>query len=137
MTVTVSRAALAPRAILPPSAFDPVCFTKPGVVDLCVYRGDSGRVRVRITDTEGVPVDVSTATWDVDFRVSEDDPTVLCSPDVEPVAGEPNAVDIVLTAACSENLNEDGVWDMQMQLNGETTTILAGKLLVTKDVSRA
>ena len=137
MPATISRAAiLAPRAVLPPSEFDPVCFTKPGVVDLCIYRGDSGRVRVRITDTEGTPVDVSTATWDCDIRAAEDDPVVLCSPTIEPVPGEPNAVDIVLSSACSAEINDDAVWDLQMVLNGQTMTILAGKVLLTKDVSR-
>ena len=136
--VTISRTALlAPRALLPPSDVEPVCFTKPGVVDLCVYRGDSGRVRVRITDADGQPVNVSSASWDCDFRLTEDATEVLCSPDVEPVPSVPNAVDIVLTAECSAGLNSDGVWDLQMTMNGETTTVLAGKLLVTKDVSRA
>lgn len=134
MTVTISRR---PRALLPPSVLPPVCFTRPGVVDLCVYRGDSGRVRVRVTDTDALPVDVTTATWDCDFRTTEDDATVLCSPTVEPVVGTPNAVDIVLTAAMSAVLDADCVWDLEMTLSGQVVTLLAGKVLVTKDVSRA
>jgi len=133
---TISRQALTPRAVLPPSTVGPVCFTKPGVVDLCVYRGDSGRVRVRVTDADGQPVDVSAATWDCDFRSTEDAGTVLCSPSVEAVPGAPNAVDIVLTATDSAELDADCVWDLEMTLGGEVTTILAGKVLVTKDVSR-
>jgi hypothetical protein len=137
MTKTLSRSALiGPRAVLPPSSVDPVCFTKPGVVDLCVYRGDSGRVRVRVTDADGLPIDVSAAVWDCDFRATADATEVLISPTVEPVAGETNAVDIVITAEQSELLNEDGVWDLQMELAGNTTTLLAGRVLVTKDVSR-
>lgn len=114
----------------------PVCFTKPGVVDLCVYRGDSGRVRVRITDANG-PVDVSAATWDCDFRATADDTNVLCSPTVEPVVGETNAVDVVITPDQSELLDADAVWDLEMTLGGQVTTVLTGKVLVTKDVSRA
>jgi hypothetical protein len=137
MTATISRrAVLAPRAVLPAAKGDPVCFTKPGVVNLCVYRGDSGRVRVRISDPEGDPIDVTTATWDCDFRSTEDDTVVLCSPSIEPVVGQTNAVDIVLTAADSAALDADCVWDLEMTLFGEVTTILAGKVLVTKDVSR-
>ena len=136
MTTLSRQAVLAPRAVLPPSSVGPVCFTKPGVVDLCVYRGDSGRVRVRVTDADAQPVDVSTATWDCDFRSTEDAATVLCSPDVEPVAGTPNAVDVVLSAADSATLDVDCVWDLEMTLNGQVTTILAGRVLVTKDVSR-
>jgi hypothetical protein len=113
-----------------------VCFTKPGNIDLCVYRGDSGRIRVRITDADGAPIDVSGATWDCDIRLTADSTTVLCSPDIEPVAGVTNAVDIVLTAADSAVLDDNCVWDLEMTLNGEVTTVLAGKVFVTDDVSR-
>ena len=138
--ITISRAGLAPRAVLPPSEVAPVCFTKPGVVDICIYRGDSGRIRVRVTDTLGTPVDVSTATWDCDIRLTPDSTEVLCSPDVVPVPGIPNAVDVVLTAECSAGIDMppdvDGYWDLEMTKDGEVTTILAGKVLLTKDVSR-
>lgn len=117
-------------------ASGPVCFTKPGPVDLCVYRGDSGRVRVTVTDAAGLPVDVTTATWDCDFRISASNATVLVSPDIEPVPGVTNAVDIVLTATDSALLNDDCVWDLEMTLGGEVTTILAGDVRVTQDVSR-
>jgi hypothetical protein len=125
-----------PMAVLPKAVGGPVCFTKPGVVDLCVYRGDSGRVRVRVNDTAGLPVDVSGATWDCDFRSTLDAETVLCSPAIEPVDGITNAVDIVLSPECSASLDDDCVWDLEMSLGGEVTTILAGRVLVTKDVSR-
>jgi hypothetical protein len=137
VTVVLNRSSLrSPRATLPPSTSAPVCFTQPGSVDLCVYRGDSGRVRVRLTDPDGVPIDVSAATWDCDFRTTEDDATVLCSPTIEPVVGVPNAVDIVLSAVQSALLDQDCVWDLQMTRAGEVTTVLAGKVAVTKDVSR-
>lgn len=143
MTATISLSSAAPtaRAAAPPSASlfavgDPICFTKPGNVDLCVYRGDSGRVRVRLSDSLGDPIDISLASWDCDFRASVDDPTVLCSLDVEPVSGEPNAVDIVLTAEDSATLDNDCVWDLEMTLDGGTTTLLVGAVTVTKDVSR-
>lgn len=137
MTRTLSRSALAPRAELPLSKLAPVCFTQPGSLDLCVYRGDSGRIRVRLTDPLGAPIDVSAATWDCDFRSTFDDTTVLCSPDIEAVPGQTNAVDIVLAPAMSAALDVDCVWDLEMTLSGEVTTVLSGKVLVTKDVSRA
>jgi len=137
MTLTLSKQALAaPRAVLPPSQGAPVCFTQPASVDLCVYRGDSGRVRVRLSDATGLPVDVSMAIWDCDFRAAVDNPVVLCSPTIEPVAGTANAVDIVLSSTDSALLDNDCVWDLQMTLDGEVTTVLAGRVLVTKDVSR-
>lgn len=134
MTATISRSTLAaPRA----ASGGPVCFTKPGSVDLCVYRGDSGRVRVRVTDADGLPLDVTAATWDCDFRSLADDPVVLCSPTIEPVVGVTNAIDVVLTPEMSSALNSDCVWDLEMTMAGEVTTVLSGRVLVTKDVSRA
>jgi hypothetical protein len=137
MTLSRSTLLAAPSVTPLAAATAPVCFTKPGALDLCVYRGDSGKVRVRVTDADGLPVDVSAATWDCDIRVSADAATVIISPTVEPVPGITNAVDIIITAEQSALLDADGVWDLEMVLGGDTTTLLAGKVLVTKDVSRA
>lgn len=132
---TISKAAL--NGTTSCVASGPVCFTKPGTVDLCVYRGDSGRIRLRVSTPDGDPIDVSTATWDCDFRATNDSDDVIISPTVEAVAGISNAVDIVISAAESATLDADCVWDLEMTLGTEVTTILAGKVLVTKDVSRA
>ena len=81
-------------------------------------------------------MDVSAATWDCDVRVLPDDPDPLCSPTVEPVPGNPAAVDVVMTSADSSQINSDGVWDLEMTIGGVVTTILAGRVKLTKDVSR-
>lgn len=137
-TILAPRATVSvdPRATTSAAAKAPICFTKPGAVDLCVYRGDSGRVRVRLTDTLGAPIDVTEAVWDCDFRTVEDATVVLCSLTIEQVAGSTNTVDIVLSPTDSAALNADCVWDLEMTLDGEVTTVLAGKVMVTKDVSR-
>ena len=137
MTITLSRHDLEAHAVSP-RAVAPVCFTKPAFVDLCLYRGDSGRLRVTVNDdaVPPNPIDVSAATWDFDIRLSADDPTVITSLDVVPVPGQTNAVDVVLTPEQSALVNTDSVYDLEMTLAGEVTTLLAGKVLVTKDVSR-
>ena len=114
----------------------PISFTSPTVLDLTAYRGDSGRFRVTVTTSTGTPLDVSAATWDCDVRATADDPVALISLDVVPVAGDPSSVDIVLSSADSELLRPAAVWDLEMTLNGEVTTLLAGKLTTTLDVSR-
>ena len=124
-----------PRAAAP--ALDTVCFSQPTKLDLCAYRGDSGRFRVTITDDAGVPIDVSAAVWDADVRATYDDPLTIMSLLVEPVAGTPSAVDVILSAGDSADLPAEAVWDLQMTLGAEVTTILAGKLTTTLDVSRA
>jgi hypothetical protein len=119
--------------------FAAMCFTQPLLQDLCAYRGDSGRFRVEVTEPDGVtPIDVSAATWDADIRKDEDDVELAGSFVVEPVAGSPSMVDVILTAAVSATLSESPyVWDLEMTMGTEVTTLLAGGLTVTKDVSRA
>ena len=121
----------APLATLPA-----VAFTDPIKMDLTVYRGDSGRFRVNVVDDTATPVDVTTATWDCDIRATADNPTVIVSLDVEPVAGTPSAVDVILAPADSALLPAAAVWDLQMTLAGEVVTLLAGKVTTTLDVSR-
>lgn len=111
-------------------------FPQPIAQDLVVYRGDTGKFRVTVVDQNGQPVDVSAATWDCDIRDTADG-ALIVSLTVTPVAGTPSAVDVVLTAAQSAQLAVAGVWDLEMTLAGEVHTLLAGKVTVTKDVSRA
>ena len=114
----------------------PIAFSEPAHLDLVAYRGDSGRFRVNVTDVDDAPLDVTAATWDCDVRVTVDDPTVIATLDVEPVAGTPSAVDVVLTAEASAVLPKTAVWDLQMTLGGDVVTLLAGKVTTTLDVSR-
>ena len=146
---TISRTALgltdAPQAsllgVVAPAAptlmaVGEVCFTSPTPYDLCAYRGDSGRFRVTLTEADGTtPVDVSTATWDCDIRKTADDTILAGSMTVELV--DDNVVDVILPADLSAQLVDPPyVWDLQMTQGVEVTTLLAGTLTVTPDVSR-
>lgn len=141
MTATISRAALGlPDFHLEaPELMAATCFTQPQKLDLCAYRGDSGRFRVTLTEANGTtPIDISTATWDADIRLNVDDTVVAGTLLVQPVPGMTNAVDVILTAVVSASLAAAVyVWDLEMTLGAEVTTLLAGSLIVTKDVSRA
>lgn len=113
-----------------------ITFSQPLQVDLVVYRGDSGRFRVSVSDPVGAPLDVTAATWDCDIRTTEDAEPPMTSLDVNPVPGQPNTVEVVLDAATSADL-ANGVWDLEMTLNGEVQTLMKGKVTVQKDVSRS
>lgn len=113
-----------------------VALSQPMEVDLIVYRGDTGQMRVTVTTTDGSPVDISAATWDCDIRVSADDPTTVANLTVTPVSGTPESVDVFLPANESADLDDTYVWDLQMTLAGEVKTLLAGTVTVVKDVSR-
>ena len=111
----------------------PIKFTDPQTLDLTIYRGDSGRFRVTIVDDLGAPLDVSAATWDCDIRPDADG-AVITSLTVTPV--DSSTIEVALSAVESAALVGPGVWDLEMTLNGEVTTLLVGRVTVTKDVSR-
>lgn len=111
-----------------------VVFSDPLPVDLYVYRGDSGRFRVAVTDPAGNPLDISTATWDCDIRQSPDAADPLVSLDVNPV--DANTIEVVLTPLMSALLVDNAVWDLEMTLDAEVQTLMAGAVHVHKDVSR-
>ncbi len=129
------------------TAFPAIALSDPAELDLIGYRGDSGTFRVTVTEG-GAPLDVSTATWDCDVRGTPDG-AVLATMTVTPVAGMTNAVDVELTAEQSALVTmpndpdadpaaerPPAVWDLEMTLAGETTTLLRGKVTMTPDVSR-
>ena len=114
---------------------EPIVIGDPDHADLIVYRGDTGRFRVNVTDSTGTPLDVSGAVFDCDVRLDPLDPTPMVSLTVTPVAGTPSAIDITISAAISAQL-QTGVWDLEMTFAGEVITLLAGAVTVTADVSR-
>lgn len=128
---TLSRAALGQTC-----GSNALAFSRPAQVDLSIYRGDSGRMRVTITHPDGTPIPITAATWDCDIRYQPDDPDPVAVIDVVPVAGESNQVDLVLTHDQSLLLTQDGFWDLEMTMHGVVTTLLHGKVKLTKDVSR-
>jgi hypothetical protein len=140
MTASVSLGSLGlqPSGLAEVDPFlDPLCFTQPDFLPLCVYRGDSGRFRLAVTEPDLVtPIDITGGTWDADIRQTEDG-TLVGSFNVVPVAGTTNAVDVILTAELSELLDLPlYVYDVELTIASEVVTLVYGDLTVTKDVSR-
>lgn len=116
------------------SAAMDVVMSDPLPVDMFVYRGDSGRFRVGIVSTlTGGPLDISTATWDCDIR-SAYDAALITSLTVNQI--DESTIEVVLEPSMSRLLVDKSVWDLEMTLNGEVQTLLAGTVHVHKDVSR-
>ena len=112
-----------------------IIISDPLPVDIFVYRGDSGRFRVAVTDAvTGDPLDISGAAWDCDIRSAHDAQTVIVSLAVNPINA--NTVEVVLEPLASALLVDQSVWDLEMTLNGEVQTLMAGIVHVHKDVSR-
>ena len=110
--------------------------SRPLAVDLNVYRGDTGLFRITVANSDGSPHSVASATWDADVRASADDATVIVSMTVAPVAGDPTSVDVTLTAAMARLITDSAVYDVEMTQGGIVTTLVAGRVVITKDVSR-
>ena len=109
----------------------------PMEVDLSIYRGDTGRFRITVTNEDLSPVDLTGATWDADIRTTAAAPTVITSFDVVPVVGDDSSVDVILDETNAELLPPGNlVYDVEMRLDGEIVTLVTGKITVTQDVSR-
>lgn len=115
-----------------------VVLSSPMAADLALYKGDTGKFRVTVTDDTGAPVNISTATWDSDIRVNAADAgTPVASFTVTPVGGDTSSVDVTLSAVLSAGLAvATYFYDLQMTLGGVVTTLIAGNLFVAQDVSR-
>jgi hypothetical protein len=135
MTVSLSLSALG-IAATPGCSGGPLPLSEPMRTDLWVYRGDSGRFQIAVTEADGTtPVDISLATWLADIRTLEDTPAGEFT--VEPLAGQPHIVEAVLDATTSASLVEPSyVYDIEMTLDGEVTTLIRGTITVEGDVSR-
>jgi hypothetical protein len=132
MTAVVSLASLG----LTPCPGSTVPLSQPVATDLWVYRGDSGRFQIVVTEADGTtPVDVSAATWLAEIRAPDD--ALVGEFTIEPLAGQPHIVEVVLDAATSAALGESSyVYDVEMTLDGEVTTLIRGTVTVEADVSR-
>lgn len=108
----------------------------PGRYSLTIYRGDTYHWQVRVWSdaAKTVPVDLSNTSAMAQIR---DQPlgeaVVAMTCQVTP----PNLIDINLNATSSSNVPSNGVWDLQLTYhsNGAVTTLLAGQVNVTADVS--
>ena len=118
-------------------ANEKIVLSNPTKADIVVYKGDSGRFRITFTAEVGdPPVDITAATWDGDIRLKATDLETLTSFDIVPVVGDPASVDVILTADKSELLPKSSVYDVEMRIGDEVSTIIYGTVTVHQDVSR-
>jgi hypothetical protein len=130
--------ALAPTPMLAPSLMAAsVELSGPLELDLSIYRGDTGRFRITVTNEDLSPADISGATWDADIRTTANSPTVITNFDVVPVIGDDSSVDVILDETNADLLTAGTLtYDVEMRLGGEVITLVAGTITVTQDVSR-
>ena len=112
--------------------------SSPMEVDLALYKGDTGKFRITVTDDLGAPINISTATWDADIRVNAADAGApVANFTVTPVGGDTSSVDVAISAVSSAALAVTSYYyDIQMTLSTIVTTLMHGQVIVTQDVSR-
>jgi hypothetical protein len=129
---TAAMASIEPRITNPSK----IALSGPVKIDLSVYRGDSGRFRISVKDPSGNPIDLTGATWDADIRLKAADANTICSFDIAMVAGDTSSIDVILSAENSDLLTAACVYDVEMRLGVDVTTLVYGNITVTQDVSR-
>jgi hypothetical protein len=110
--------------------------TTPGTYPLTIYRGDSYAWQFHLWDDDAktAPTDLADAVAAAEIRTTNPDNVALeCS------ITAPNIIDVVLPADDSSNLAPgNGSWDLQVTYaSGGVTTVLAGMVMVTPDVTDA
>jgi hypothetical protein len=107
---------------------------QPGKLDLDIYRGDSYKwVFTLWTDAaKTVAADLTGAVALVEIRVSPGS-SVICTPTM--TITMPNIINMTITAAMSASLPAAAKWDLQITQAGNVTTILAGSVTNTSDIT--
>jgi hypothetical protein len=114
-----------------------IVLSEPALIDITLYRGDSGNFRINMTDPDGNPMDISGSEWDGDIRLKPDDPEPITSFEFVDVPGVPSSVDVLLPAEKSALINKKCVYDIERRSGNEVTTLMHGTIVVTQDVSRS
>jgi hypothetical protein len=109
----------------------------PGNYDLCIYRGDTGRWRFICWQdaARSMPSDFTGAVAAAQIR---DRPGGNMVTQLYCAVTDPNTVDVAVLPADSALLPPRGVWDLQLTYaSSDIRTLVAGKVLVTGDVTQA
>ena len=106
---------------------------QPASLPLQLYRGDTFRVQITLSDQNNVPLDLTGVVADSEIR---DRPAGSIIVPLQCAVVLPNIVNLTLLAADSQNLPPQGVWDLKLTYpSGDVATPLAGSVTVTPDVT--
>ena len=106
-------------------------------ISLNIYQGDDYVGLVRVTNVDGTPADLTGYTAQAQIRraVADTDPVVVAEI-ATLIAG--NIVNLSVAHAVTVALSGRYVWDLQLISGaGTITTIAAGKVPITQEVTRA
>lgn len=124
-----------PVRVVVPFAEPPITVSLlPRVVNLEWYEGDSvGPIVFALFDDVGAEFDVSGWVARSQVRVRAADEDVVAEFDASTSGNE---VRLVLAAADNVGMPEVAVWDVQIRLGDVVTTVAAGRVAISKEVTR-
>jgi len=106
---------------------------QPATLPLAIYRGDTVRMRLTLTNSDGTPTDLTGALVESEIR---DRPAGTLITPMTCTITLPNIIDLFLAAEASHDLPQKGVWDVQIEFpTGDVMTPLAGPVTITADVT--
>lgn len=106
----------------------------PGKCDLSLYRGDDFMQVVELTQG-GAPLVLPTVGWTAQARTSPDG-EVVATFAIDSSDGAVGRLVVSLAGTATLTMPAVSVWDLQCATGG-VKTYLAGKVKITKDVTRA
>jgi hypothetical protein len=105
----------------------------PRPVNLVTYRGDDFAFALTVWNSDGTAADLSGGTFAAQVRATADSTDELGT---LAVTVTDNNVDLHLANTTSAALPRSAVWDVEMTDAGWVTTLAAGTLVTTADVTR-
>jgi hypothetical protein len=106
--------------------------------NLDVVQGDDYVATVSVTNADGSPADISGYTAKAQIRQDVADEARRVDVEITTAVASPN-VTLTIPHATTQTLTAASyVWDLQLtSAGGQITTILAGTVIVTREVTRA
>jgi hypothetical protein len=104
-------------------------------VQLLLYQGDDFTLQLDVAEASGDPLDLAGATPLAQIRLTPGDEFAAGEFDVT-TGEDPGVLFLHLTHAVSTTLPRATVWDCQITQGGVVTTLAAGTITMTPEVSR-
>jgi hypothetical protein len=109
----------------------------PAKQDIKIMRGDTEVFNITVTDSAGLPVDLTGDVFTSQIRYNRDDSSAAAAFSCVLTSAVAGTVALTLSAATSATLNAGtAYWDLQRNNDGVVTTIVAGKCTILADVTR-
>jgi hypothetical protein len=110
----------------------------PANLPLNIRIGDTETISVAIKDSTGAAVNITGRTYAAQIRTTTDAATALATFSCSIVSGAAGTLTATLSATTTAALTAGlGVWDLQ-ETNGTTvTSLLAGSVTISQDVTRS